>query len=145
MIEKCSLNSIRKLSEGRLSCGQNCEALEVSLLREYSKNYCTAQRVVFAGQWYQKDCTLLVIWLQRFLSGVSKRQYWQHLKWIRPSAVRILVPRNRRFFFLSSFESGNGIQREEKGFLKNPASKNPAQVMSGSWSYTGPDGKVSEH
>ena len=45
-----------------------------------------------------------------------------------------------RFFF--SFESGNGIQREEKGFLKNPTSKNPAQVMSGSWSYTGPDGKV---
>ena len=44
-----------------------------------------------------------------------------------------------RFF---SFESGNGIQREEKGFLKNPTSKNPAQVMSGSWSYTGPDGKV---
>jgi hypothetical protein len=41
-----------------------------------------------------------------------------------------------------SFESGNGIQREEKGFLKNPSSKNPAQVMSGSWSYTGPDGKV---
>jgi hypothetical protein len=33
-----------------------------------------------------------------------------------------------------SFESGNGIQREEKGFLKNPTSKNPAQVMSGSWS-----------
>lgn len=41
------------------------------------------------------------------------------------------------------FESENGITRTEDGFIKAvPDSKYPAQVMSGSYSYTGPDGNV---
>ena len=43
-----------------------------------------------------------------------------------------------------SFKSENGITRTEDGFIKPVAdSKYPAQVMSGSYSYTGPDGNVS--
>lgn len=42
-----------------------------------------------------------------------------------------------------SFKSENGITRTEDGFLKSvPESKYPAQVMQGSYSYTGPDGVV---
>ena len=42
------------------------------------------------------------------------------------------------------FKSENGITRTEDGYLKPvDTSKYPAQVMSGSYSYTGPDGNVS--
>ena len=42
------------------------------------------------------------------------------------------------------FKSENGITRTEDGYLKPvETSKYPAQVMSGSYSYTGPDGNVS--
>jgi hypothetical protein len=47
------------------------------------------------------------------------------------------------FFPQNSFESENGISRTEDGFLKNPESERPVQVMTGSYSYTGPDGRVS--
>lgn len=41
------------------------------------------------------------------------------------------------------FKSENGITRTEDGYLKPvETSKYPAQVMSGSYSYTGPDGNV---
>ena len=51
-------------------------------------------------------------------------------------------PKLQTVFF--SFESENGITRTEDGFIKAvPDSKYPAQVMSGSYSYTGPDGNVS--
>ena len=41
-----------------------------------------------------------------------------------------------------SFETENGISRTENGHLKNVGKKAGA-VMSGSYSYTGPDGIVS--
>ena len=41
-----------------------------------------------------------------------------------------------------SFETENGIKRTENGHLKNVGKKAGA-VMSGSYSYTGPDGIVS--
>lgn len=31
---------------------------------------------------------------------------------------------------------------EEQGYIKNPGTQNEAQVMQGSYSYTGPDGVV---
>jgi len=41
------------------------------------------------------------------------------------------------------FESENGITRTEDGYIKAVAdSEYPAQVMSGSYSYTGPDGNI---
>ena len=46
------------------------------------------------------------------------------------------------FSTFSSFETENGINRNEDGYLKDVGAKHPAQVMSGSYSYTGPDGKV---
>lgn len=43
------------------------------------------------------------------------------------------------FFF--SYETGNGIQAQEQGYLKNAGNaQSEAQVMQGSFSYTGPDG-----
>jgi hypothetical protein len=43
---------------------------------------------------------------------------------------------------LISYETSNGIRAEEQGFLKNPGTNVEAQVMQGSYSYTGPDGIV---
>lgn len=42
----------------------------------------------------------------------------------------------------SSYETTNGIRAEQQGFLKNPGTQLEAQVMQGSYSYTGPDGQV---
>lgn len=40
-----------------------------------------------------------------------------------------------------SYETGNGIQAQEQGYLKNAGVKDQeAQVAQGSYSYTGPDG-----
>jgi loricrin len=40
-----------------------------------------------------------------------------------------------------AYETGNGIQAEEKGHLKNAGSANEAESAEGSFSYTGPDGQ----
>lgn len=40
-----------------------------------------------------------------------------------------------------SYETGNGIQAEERGTLKNAGSQNEAESAEGSFSYTGPDGQ----
>ena len=40
-----------------------------------------------------------------------------------------------------SYETGNGIQAQEQGYLKNPGIKDAeAQVAQGSFSYTSPEG-----
>ncbi|KAG5675024.1 hypothetical protein PVAND_004964 [Polypedilum vanderplanki] len=44
--------------------------------------------------------------------------------------------------YVSSYETSNGIRADEQGFLKNPGTNVEAQVMQGSYSYTGPDGVV---
>ncbi|XP_017838539.1 LOW QUALITY PROTEIN: cuticle protein CP14.6 [Drosophila busckii] len=41
-----------------------------------------------------------------------------------------------------NYETSNGIRADEAGYLKNPGSQLEAQVMQGSYSYTGPDGVV---
>lgn len=41
-----------------------------------------------------------------------------------------------------SYETTNGIRADQQGFLKNPGTQLEAQVMQGSYSYTGPDGLV---
>jgi hypothetical protein len=42
-----------------------------------------------------------------------------------------------------SYETGNGIVAQEQGYLKNAGQKDlEAQVATGSFSYTGPDGIV---
>ena len=38
----------------------------------------------------------------------------------------------------------NGVSRIEDGYLKNPDSEKPIQVVKGSYSYIGPDDKVSK-
>lgn len=43
-----------------------------------------------------------------------------------------------------SYETSNGIRADEQGYLKNPGTQSEAQVMQGSYSYTGPDGIVYE-
>lgn len=44
-------------------------------------------------------------------------------------------------FNCCSYETGNGIQAQEQGYLKNAGVKDQeAQVAQGSYSYTGPDG-----
>lgn len=40
------------------------------------------------------------------------------------------------------YETGNGISHQESGHLENQGSENEEQVVSGSYSYTGPDGNV---
>ncbi|XP_063920002.1 pupal cuticle protein 20-like [Zophobas morio] len=40
-----------------------------------------------------------------------------------------------------AYETGNGIQAEERGRLKNAGSANEAESAEGSFSYTGPDGQ----
>ncbi|TRY79397.1 hypothetical protein TCAL_05798 [Tigriopus californicus] len=47
---------------------------------------------------------------------------------------------DRRFFF--EYEGGNGVKRNEEGYLKDPNSPNPIQVIQGSYSYPGPNGKI---
>ena len=47
-----------------------------------------------------------------------------------------------KFFFAISFETSNGIRADQQGYLKNPGTQLEAQVMQGSYSYTGPDGVV---
>lgn len=42
--------------------------------------------------------------------------------------------------FQFSYETSNGIRADEQGYLKNPGTNVEAQVMQGSYSYTGPDG-----
>lgn len=42
--------------------------------------------------------------------------------------------------FHFSYETSNGIRADEQGYLKNPGTNAEAQVMQGSYSYTGPDG-----
>ncbi|XP_046746776.1 endocuticle structural glycoprotein ABD-4-like [Diprion similis] len=42
--------------------------------------------------------------------------------------------------FNSAFETGNGIQVQQQGSLKQIDEKTFAQVVQGSWSYPGPDG-----
>lgn len=42
--------------------------------------------------------------------------------------------------FYFSFETGNGINAEEKGQVKNIGSDNEAAEVQGSYSYTAPDG-----
>ncbi|XP_070494994.1 cuticle protein CP14.6-like [Chironomus tepperi] len=44
--------------------------------------------------------------------------------------------------YVSSYETSNGIRADEQGYLKNPGTNVEAQVMQGSYSYTGPDGIV---
>jgi len=39
-----------------------------------------------------------------------------------------------------NYETSNGIRADEAGYLKNPGTQVEAQVMQGSYSYTGPDG-----
>ncbi|KAG8233375.1 hypothetical protein J437_LFUL005837, partial [Ladona fulva] len=39
-----------------------------------------------------------------------------------------------------SYQTGNGISAQERGFLKNPGTQVEAQVAQGSYSYTAPDG-----
>ncbi|XP_046391983.1 endocuticle structural glycoprotein SgAbd-2-like [Ischnura elegans] len=39
-----------------------------------------------------------------------------------------------------SYQTGNGIAANERGFLKNPGTTLEAQVAQGSYSYTAPDG-----
>ncbi|KAH8271618.1 hypothetical protein KR018_011293 [Drosophila ironensis] len=39
-----------------------------------------------------------------------------------------------------SYETGNGINAEEEGYLKNPGTDNAGQVAQGSFSYTSPEG-----
>ena len=41
------------------------------------------------------------------------------------------------------YVTGTGDQRIEQGYLKNPESEHPIQVMEGAYSYTGSDGVVS--
>ncbi|GAB0093177.1 endocuticle structural glycoprotein SgAbd-2 [Sergentomyia squamirostris] len=41
-----------------------------------------------------------------------------------------------------AYETGNGIQAEETGFLKNAGTEQEAQVAQGEYSYTAPDGTV---
>lgn len=41
-----------------------------------------------------------------------------------------------------SYETTNGIRADQRGFLKNPGTQLEAQVMQGSYSYTGPDGLI---
>lgn len=43
---------------------------------------------------------------------------------------------------MNSVATSNGITMEEQGYIKNPGTQNEAQVMQGSYSYTGPDGVV---
>jgi hypothetical protein len=46
-----------------------------------------------------------------------------------------------RPYLAYSYETGNGIVVQEQGYLKNPGQKDlEAQVATGSFSYTGPDG-----
>ncbi|XP_018323074.1 pupal cuticle protein 20-like [Agrilus planipennis] len=40
-----------------------------------------------------------------------------------------------------AYETGNGIQAEEQGQLKNPGSENEAEAVQGSFSYPSPDGQ----
>lgn len=42
----------------------------------------------------------------------------------------------------NSYETTNGIRADQQGFLKNPGTQLEAQVMQGSYSYTGPDGQI---
>lgn len=44
--------------------------------------------------------------------------------------------------FKCSFETSNGIRADQQGFVKNLGTQAEAQVMQGSYSYTGPDGIV---
>ncbi|KAG5675021.1 hypothetical protein PVAND_004961 [Polypedilum vanderplanki] len=43
-----------------------------------------------------------------------------------------------------AYETGNGIQAEEEGYLKNPGTEEEAQVSRGKYSYTSPEGELIE-
>lgn len=42
--------------------------------------------------------------------------------------------------YLYSYETSNGIAADQQGYLKNRGTNLEAQVVQGSYSYTGPDG-----
>lgn len=42
--------------------------------------------------------------------------------------------------YVYGYETSNGIRADQAGYLKNPGTNIEAQVMQGSYSYTGPDG-----
>lgn len=46
------------------------------------------------------------------------------------------------FFFVHSYETGNGIKAQEQGEVKNKGSENEIQSVQGSYSYTSPEGQV---
>lgn len=48
----------------------------------------------------------------------------------------------RKIIFVNSFETSNGIRADEQGYIKNPGTEREAQVMQGSYSYTGADGII---
>lgn len=57
-------------------------------------------------------------------------------------ALEVLVEMNDKEIWNFSYETTNGIRADQQGFLKNPGTNLEAQVMQGSYSYTGPDGIV---
>ncbi|XP_055387470.1 endocuticle structural glycoprotein SgAbd-2-like [Condylostylus longicornis] len=67
---------------------------------------------------------------------------------IRTSADRDAVILRQNFdlnpdgSYVYGYETSNGIRADESGYLKNPNTNIEAQVMQGSYSYTGPDGIV---
>uniref|UniRef100_A0A336MF64 CSON014037 protein n=1 Tax=Culicoides sonorensis TaxID=179676 RepID=A0A336MF64_CULSO len=44
--------------------------------------------------------------------------------------------------YIYNYETSNGIRADQQGYLKAPGTPLEAQVMTGSYSYTGPDGVV---
>ncbi|KAE8573929.1 endocuticle structural glycoprotein SgAbd-2 [Halyomorpha halys] len=44
--------------------------------------------------------------------------------------------------YQSSYQTGDGISAQERGYLKNPGTEGEAQVAEGGFSYTAPDGQV---
>lgn len=56
--------------------------------------------------------------------------------------MNVAILSTNAFLILLSYETSNGIRADEQGYLKNPGTQSEAQVMQGSYSYTGPDGIV---
>ena len=46
------------------------------------------------------------------------------------------------FYVYSRYTGESGVSRTEDGYIKNPDSEKPIQVVKGSYSYIGPDEKV---
>lgn len=47
-----------------------------------------------------------------------------------------------RFRFVDSYQTSDGVSREEKAEVKNPGAENEALVVQGSYSYVGTDGNT---